>query len=335
MGLFSRGPEKVINDGQRLRARIAAIEVSQRSENDSTVRVDEYVIELSAMEGGRRLSLRQDLAPAVNVRYGMEVWAWVREDDAFIDWQSTLAEQRLDGTNVRDNWKGGRDASRTGIVDSRIDVVDALKKGERGSMVINQLRWDEKFGGLVRTLTIAGTVTLGTDEPYDVEIGRQQVPHYASHLPSVGRRVPVIVSLKRLDKVLIDWPSATMAEPGIGVPPSTQIDEALDRTQSATTMGDWLGGGKLGGMVDNLVAPPAPPSPTDFVPPPPIEGVSWSQYLAIEKAILANGGHNRKAAALVESYGFSYATYMKAVAEYGKLMRRDAALQQSYAAAMR
>ena len=128
----------------------------------------------------------------------------------------------IEGNNAKDAWKGEREASRSGITDSKVGVADALKKGERGSMVINQLRWDSKFGGLINTLTITGTVTIGTDEAYDVEIGRQSIPHYATHLATVGRTVPVVVSVKRLDKVTIDWPSAAMAEPGIGVAPSTE-----------------------------------------------------------------------------------------------------------------
>ena len=38
---------------------------------------------------------------------------------------------------------------------------------------------------------------------------------------------------------------------------------------------------------------------------------------------------------LIETYGVSPATYAKASAAFGKLMRRDAALQVSFAAAMR
>jgi hypothetical protein len=322
MGLFSRGPEKVISDGQRVRGRIVAIEVSERNDNDTTRRVDEYVVELGAADGSKRLSVRQDLVPDGHVRIGMEVNAWVRGADMFIDWQTTLAERGIEGRNVQDAWKGERDATRTGIADSQVGADDALKKGERGSMRINQLRWDSKLGGLINTLTIAGTVTIGTDEPYDVEIGRQHIPHYASHLPAVGRVVPVIVSVKRLDKVTIDWPSAAIAEPGVGVGPSTEIAPAREEPSSAMSMG---GGAAW--------TPPVPAS--DFTPPEPIEGVSWAQYLTIEKAILDSGGYGRKTGDLIQSYGVSQATYTKASAAFGKLMMRDAALQVSFAAAMR
>lgn len=323
MGLFSKGPEKVIKDGQRVRGRIVAIEVSERNDNDSTRRVDEYVVETTVTDGGRRLSLRQDLIPDVNVRYGMEVSAWVRGDDMYIDWTATMAEQGIEGSNAKDAWKGDRDASRTGITDSKVGVADALKKGERGSMVINQLRWDSKFGGLINTLTIVGSVTIGTDEPYDVEVGRQTIPHYATHLPAVGRTVPVVVSIKRLDKVTIDWPSASMAEPGIGVGPSTAIEAAREAPRTLMSMG--------GGTA--TWTPPAPAA--DFIPPAPIEGVSWAQYLTIEKAILDSGGYGRKTGDLVESHGVSYATYTKASAAYGKLIRRDVALQQAFTAVVK
>lgn len=103
MGLFSRGPEKVISGGQRVRARIVAIDVGEISVNDSHRRVDEYAIELTIAEGGRRLGLRQDLIPDVNVRYGMEINAWVRGNDAYIDWKSTMAEQGIEGSNAQKN----------------------------------------------------------------------------------------------------------------------------------------------------------------------------------------------------------------------------------------
>lgn len=322
MGLFSRGPEKVISDGQRVRGRIAAIEVTERNDNDSTVRVDEYVIELSVADGGRRLSLRQDLVPDAHVRYGMEVSGWVRGDDIYIDWKSTMAEQGIEGSNAQKQWKGDRDATRIGIVDKKVDVEGALKKGERGSMVIQQLRWDSKFGGLINTLTVVGTVTLGTDEPYEVEIGRQNIPHYATHMPTVGRTVPVIVSTKRLDKVLIDWPSAAMAEPGVGIGPATEIEAAREEPLTSSSMG--------GG--DTAWTPPV--QAAGFTPPAPVEGVSWAQYVTIEKAIRDSGGYNRKTAALVETHGLSFATYTKASTAFGKMLMRDAALQVAFTSAM-
>jgi hypothetical protein len=132
----------------------------------------------------------------------------------------------------------------------------------------------------------------------------------------------VIVSVKRLDKVTIDWPSAAIAEPGVGVGPSTEIAPA--RQEPTPTM-------SMGGSA--TWTPPVPAS--DFTPPEPIEGVSWALYLTIEKAILDSGGYGRKTGDLIQSYGVSQATYTKASAAFGKLMMRDAALQVSFAAAMR
>lgn len=322
MGLFSRGPQKVIDDGTRVRGRIVAIEVSERNDNDSTRRVDEYVVELDASEGGRRLAVRQELVPDTYVRLGMQVSAWVRSDDLFIDWTSTMAEQGIAASNYLDRWKGERDATRTGITDSKIGVAEAAKKGEPGSMTIDVIRWDSKLGGLFTTLTIGGTVRLGTDEPYHVEIGRQSIPHYASHLPVVGRTVPVIVSQKRLDKVTIDWASAVMAEPGVGMPPATTTapsDSAPTTLMSSASDVPWT----------------PPPPPAGFTPPAPIEGVSWDLYCTIEKAIIASGGYGRKTAALIESHGVSQKAYTTASTAFGKLLMRDQALQVAFTSAMR
>jgi hypothetical protein len=320
MGLFGRGSQKVIDDGRRVRGRIVAIDVREES-GDSITRIDEYVVELSPSDAGRRFGVRQVLQPDDYVRLGMEVSAWVRDVDMVIDWASTLAEQGIAASNQLDRWKGDRDATRTGVTDALTGADKAARKGEAGTMTIAVLRWDSKFGGLTTALTIGGTVTIGTDEPYEVEIGRQHIPHYATHLAAVGRTVPVIVSERRLDRVTIDWPSAVEADPGLGMPPAA--DASPPRAAPSSAMSAGTG------------EPWTPPPPAvGFTPPAPIEGVSWAQYLVIEKAILDSGGYGRKTGELIESFGCSAKTYSVAGAAFGKLMVRDRELQRSYAAAM-
>lgn len=323
MGLFSRGPEKVIKEGRRVRGRIVAMDFVQKSENESTILQTEYVVELDASEGGRRLGVRQTLSPNEYVRLGMEVAAVVRGDDLFIDWANTMAEQGVHGTNETERWKGGRDATRQGVTDANIGL-QKVKNGERGVMRIEQFRSDSKFGGLIVTTTIVGTVKLGTDEPYLVEIPKQQLPYYATHLGVVGQVVPVLVSEKRLDKVVIDWPAAVQQQPGIGVPPATDAERG--EQQGAMS------------MMSGSVAPSGqwvpPPPPANAPEPAPIAGVTWQQYLAIERAIMQAGGHGRKTKELVEQHGISFAAYTEASAKFAKAMMRDIALQMAYAAAI-
>ena len=59
----------------------------------------------------------------------------------------------------------------------------------------------------------------GLDE-YDSELKKVTVPFYATHLAAVGRELPAWVDPGRLDKVVIDWASASEADPGTGVPPA-------------------------------------------------------------------------------------------------------------------
>jgi hypothetical protein len=348
VGLFSRGPEKVIKEGRRVRGRIVAMDFVQKSENESTILQTEYVVELDASEGGRRLGVRQTLSPNEYVRLGMEVAAVVRGDDLFIDWANTMAAQGVHGTNETERWKGGRDATRQGVTDANIGL-QKVKNGERGVMRIEQFRSDSKFGGLIVTTTIVGTVKLGTDEPYLVEIPKQQLPYYATHLGVVGQVVPVLVSEKRLDKVVIDWPSAVQQQPGIGVPPAA---DAQDGGQAGSVA--MMAGGGSPVVVPGAVPPPppgaqvppppgvqVPPPPGVQVPPPPgapepppIAGVTWSQYLALERAIAQSGGHGRRTKDLVEQHGLSYPAYAEASAGFAKAMMRNPAMQMAFAAAI-
>jgi len=265
MGLFGGGPDKVIGKGQATTGTIVAIKVETKSDNDSTIRQDTYVL----MIAGRRLAVRQHLRPDDRVRLGMTVQAWVRDDDVVIDWAATMQSQGVDADNDLTRWKSVKDWGGTGIEDTTVDYAKAAKRGSPARLRIEAIERKSQLGGILRTTTVRGSVTIGTDEPYEVEIGRQNFPHYATHLVEVGEEVPALVDDKRLDRVTIDWPSAAEREPGIGVAPSPNAAGATDNQ-----VFDMMSAGS------DAAASSASAAPVE-APPPPIDGVSWDAYLEV------------------------------------------------------
>ena len=181
MGWFSRGgADKVINAGSKERGRIVAIAVSQ-THDDPPKRVDEYIVQLDPTTGHRRLGVRQVLKPDQHVRLGMEVLVWVKGDELFIDWVGTLAVAGLSGTNVTDRWKSLKDEGASGISDDTLGLDRAEKKGIPVTVRLESVRMDDVMFGMSTSPTFVATVTIAGDEPYEVEMKRQEVPHYAGH----------------------------------------------------------------------------------------------------------------------------------------------------------
>ncbi len=317
MGLFGGGPDKVIGKGQATTGTIVAIKVETKSDNDSTIRQDTYVL----MIAGRRLAVRQHLRPDDRVRLGMTVQAWVRDDDVVIDWAATMQSQGVDADNDLTRWKSVKDWGGTGIEDTTVDYAKAAKRGSPARLRIEAIERKSQLGGILRTTTVRGSVTIGTDEPYEVEIGRQNFPHYATHLVEVGKEVPALVDDKRLDRVTIDWPSAAEHEPGIGVSPSPDAAVAADGT-----MFDMMSAGS------GVPAPTAPAA--SFEPPPPIDGVSWDAYLEVTSRGLREKLSPKEEDALAQTLGAAPGAWPKISQRWGKLTVRDVDLQRAYAAAL-
>lgn len=317
MGLFGGGPEKVIAKGQATGGTIVALKVETKSENETTVRRDEYVLLIA----GRRVAVRQRLEPDDRVRLGMTVNAWIRDDDVVIDWAATMRSQGVECDNNLEAWKSVKDWGGTGITDTTVDYAKAAKRGSPARLRIDAIERKVQLGGLYRTTTVRATVTLGSDEPYEVEIGRQNFPFYASHLAAVGKQLPALVDDKRLDRVTIDWPTAAEREPGIGVAPSP---DAAVQSDGATF--DMMSAGTV------PAAPPETSAP--FEPPPPIDGVSWDAYLEVTARGLREKLSPKAEDALAQTLGAAPGAWPKISQRWGKLMVRNADLQRAYVAAM-
>lgn len=217
MALFG-GPslEKILAKGSPATGRITGIRVRTVSDGDSDRRVDEYAVDHPDGTAG----IRQTLVPDEIVRLGMDVDLIVLGDAAAIDWEATGRRHGFSGSNIAHRFKVLKDAPEPGILDEDKALAAARKKGEPITIAITALDETTYLGGLATRLNATVTVSLPGTEPYQAEIKGLAVPFYASHLAAVGLVAPGFVTLKRLDRPVIDWAAAATADPGVGRGPA-------------------------------------------------------------------------------------------------------------------
>lgn len=321
MGLFGGGPERVIGKGTPTWGRIVAIRVSGSS-GESSTRIDEYVLALAP--SGRRVAVRQRLQPDDRIRLGMDVAAFERDDDVVIDWTRTMQPAGIQTATETYGWKMVKDWGAVGIVDTYDGRDRVAAKGIAGMARIDRLERRSHLGGLATSLSFGVTVALPGDEPFAVELTRQSVPFYATHLAVTGMQLGCFVDAKRLDRVMLDWAEAAQRHPGVGMPPSAEAyPPAPPPPPPATAAGSVGADGRW------VVAAPA-----DLDAPPPIEGVSWQTYLAVTRSIQDARLKPKEWDAHAQQFGVPAGRWAHISQAWGKQMMRSAALQQSYAAAM-
>jgi hypothetical protein len=217
MALFG-GPsfDTILARGTGAAGRLTGIRVRYESDGDSDRRVDEYAVD----HPGGTAGIRQALVPEAVVRLGMDVDLVVLGGAAAIDWAATGRRHGFDGTNEPYRFKSLKEAPAPGITDEEKALAATRKKGEPITVAITGLDEQPFLGGLARRLVATVTVTLAGTEPYQAEIKGLAIPFYASHLVAVGLVAPGYVTLKRLDRPIIDWAAAASADPGVGRPPA-------------------------------------------------------------------------------------------------------------------
>lgn len=317
MGLFNRGPDKVIERGTRTQGVLAAIRIYERHTDDSTTRFEEYVV----AAGGRRIAVRQQLSPPDHVRLGMPVEVFVRDDDAFIDWESTLAPSGVTATNETWRWKSIKDWGGNGITDDTGGYEKAAKNGAPATVRIDGLD-HSTFLGLASGIDVRATVTTGAGQSYEVTVERHGVPGYATHLATIGAELPGFVDAKRPDRVTIDWPRAAEADPGVGRPPAPGLAR-IEPTEVAVT-----------GTLDDGGRWTPPPPDTEALPQDAIDGVTWETFLAVTVAIQQQGVKPKEWDELAQEHGVPAGSWSSASQAWSFRMARDRNLQLAYAAAM-
>jgi hypothetical protein len=307
VGLFG-GPsaEKILAKGSPLPGRIVGIEVAHVSDGDTTRLQHEYAVEVT---GAGTLGIRQRLDPDEHLRLGMEVVVVVHDGAGVIDWAATGQRGRFPATTELHRHKALKGAPAPGIVDHDPAVASARKKGEPASISITALDERSVLGGLAQTLQATVTVVIDGTEPYQAEVKQVVVPGYASHLLEVGRTLPGFVSLRRLDKPVIDWAAAANAEPGLGVGPARPQRAPVPEEVASTPLDDGQG---VRAAVDAAASDGQR-----------IGGIDLATYVAVEVGLQRDrvrpDGHDAYAASL----GVPPGTWAQASAAWQAAIRSD------------
>lgn len=196
MGLFGPSFMKVWQQGAPSEGTIVGIRRFQVSEDESTIDLEEYAVEV----GGEVLGIRQRLSPLHDVRIGMPVTVHRDGKTAVIHWGAPTERRwkmvKPPAAGIEDKVDG---PPRGGWATGQAEILDL---GSRSAML-----------GLATVAQAKVRFSDGTEALVDKYVP----PFYASHLGAVGDRLPALQHPRDARKIRIDWPAAALAVPGVGV----------------------------------------------------------------------------------------------------------------------
>ena len=322
MGLFGLGkikPEQVFERGEEAVGRLVGIDIGETSTETSTVRVDDYAVQVGG-PAGFTSGIRQRLDPERLVRLGMVVTVRHLDGRAVIDWAATCGGKGYQG--------GGallKSPPAEGIVDSTLGLDKVQRKGVAATVIVTGAAIRDAMLGLSQVLALDLAVTAEGVDGYDTQLTKVEVPHYASHLAEVGALLPAWVRPNRLDRVVIDWPAAAMASPGVG--------------QASSAVLDGLGNVFTGHQGDEpinamQVADDRPIAAGVGAGHVPIDGVDFDCWVAVEAGLIrdrvAPGDYDTYA----QGYGVAPGAWAGAVAGWQQRMMSDWRLGAAYGEAI-
>jgi hypothetical protein len=259
----------------------------QLTHDDPPVRIEEYAVEAA----GRVYGIRQTLTPGDEVRLGMTVTLRVDGDAAVIDW----------GDVDTHRWKALKKPPAAGIDDDTDPDGNrgGLSKGRRGGKEVTATVLDLSVRsvalGLGRALDARCRVEPVTGDAYEATIPKISPPGYAAHLLVVGASLPAWEKSGFTGtSLVVDWPAAAMADPGIGRPPADRPDRG-GAPASAMSMGGAPSAGDgepdetagLPDLAQKLIGRLGVPAPVAGAASGTAadDPVSWETYLKIEHEI--------------------------------------------------
>lgn len=275
MGLFGPSFMKVWQQGAPSEGRIVGIRRFSVSEDESTVELEEYAVEIGGDVGAEQLGIRQRLDPLRDVRLGMPVTVHRQGDAAIIRW----------GTPTERRWKRVKPPA-PGIEDK----IDGPPRGgwARGEVEVLDLG---SRSGMLGFTTVAQAKVLFSDGT-EALVDKYVPPFYASHLGAVGDRLPALQHPRDPRKIAIDWPAAAVAVPGVGL---AALGGAVSTVaEGASAMGAGSAGtlpgfgkpGLLDRMQAKLAATTGAAAGFDMNAGPAAEDpVSWETFIAATVAI--------------------------------------------------
>lgn len=199
MGLFGPSFENVWKSGVESPGVIVGIRVREKNEDESTYLEEDYAVET----GGEVLGIRQKLHPRTEVRLGMPVTVARTGKVAVIKWGQAYSNL---WKMVKAPPRGIDDTASLGGIMRRMGkpiTVEILSIGTRAGML-----------GLTTVNELQVRVTPPGGTPTDTAISKVAPAHYAAHLFVAGVVLP---GFDFGGKPRIDWQSAALADPGVGV----------------------------------------------------------------------------------------------------------------------
>jgi hypothetical protein len=211
MGLFGPKAETVFAKGSPQQATIVGIHFDQ-DKSDPPIMRHQFGLRLG---DSRTVGVRQKLEPTDWLRLGMTVDVRVHGDAVVIDWGRTMGRIGREGDGYLHGWKMLKQAP-SGICDDELGIK--RKNATEGTFTCVSFG-ARRVLGIATVPTVDGVVELPGQPAYRATADLR-TPGYAAHLPIEGGRLPCVVPDKRLDKPMIDWPAAAVADPGVGQPPA-------------------------------------------------------------------------------------------------------------------
>ncbi|MCU1393399.1 MAG: hypothetical protein JWM34_1827 [Ilumatobacteraceae bacterium] len=209
----------VLERGELVGGRLVGIQiVMERMGGDTNMKVpvSQYAVEVHAPQPFVA-GVEQQLTPLAFVRLGMDVAVRYVDHDAVIDWAAT------GGGTSGDHIKILRDVPPRGIDDESLDLDRPRRKWSAGSATIVGIATRPGTLHLFQQLHLDLVVHSPAEnggQPYPLQLDKLSTGYYGSHLVVPNCVVPVWIRPGHLADVVIDWPAAAMAFPGVGWPPS-------------------------------------------------------------------------------------------------------------------
>jgi hypothetical protein len=263
MGLSGPSFSKVWNQGAPAPGTLVGIRRSRTNsgeESDAPIEVVDFAVDL----GGEVIGVRQDLSRRDELRLGMPVTVHRDGKAAVIRWGGPSGTRWERVTPPTAGIEDRIDGPPNGWVRGEAEILElGVRSAKLGLTSVSQAK--VRFHG-------------GVDA--EALVDKYVAPFYASHLGAVGTRVAAQQHPRDARRIVIDWPAAAVADPGVGVAPLT-VSAPAGHTQPG-----FGRKGFLDRLQDQLQATTAGVMGAASGPTPPTDDpVPWETYLAAAVAI--------------------------------------------------